>query len=143
MKSLLSILLLCAASLSFGQTDSTLVTSDTLIVQDTTDIYVINSTNRMIAVDNSFAIEFRDLKKITEIGTIHFDSVKEVEQFFATCYRVLEQDVKVVGTLYTVSRNKLSKNVVRVDGQSETGYFFLSYDSVEKMEKAFYRTIQK
>lgn len=141
MKTFVTILFLCVISASYAQTDSTATVSDTLI-SDTSDIYVINKTNRFVAVDSDFAVVFRDLKSLKEIHSVHFSTTKEVEQFFATCFRVLEKDVNIVGPLYSISRNKLSKNVVRIEDQ-QGGYFFLSYDTVEKMQAAFYRTIKQ
>lgn len=123
-------LLLCG--FSFAQTDSTLV------IEDTTNIYVINSTNRLIQVGNNYSIEFRDLKTLNEVHYIRLDSKADVEKFFATCYRVLDQNKKVVGQHYTINRNVLSKNVVRIEHKDEA-YFMLAYGTIEKMEKAFTR----
>lgn len=117
---------------SFAQEDSSVVIHDTL------DIYVINSTNRLMHIDDGFALEFRDLKTLKEIHSINFSTEQEVDKFFETCFRVLEKDVTVVGELYSINRNKLSKNIVRIHNKEEA-YFMLSYDTIEKMQKAYNR----
>ncbi len=132
MKSLVIALFVLMGAPSFAQEDSTVVVADTI------DIYVINSTNRLMHAGNSFALEFRDLKSLKEIHSIQFASIKEVDKFFETCFRVLEQDVTIVGELYTVNRNKLSKNIVRIHDKEEA-YFMLSYDTLQKMQTAFNR----
>lgn len=142
MKTILSIIFLFLLSFVHAQTDSTQISQDTIVIADTSDIYVINKTNRLVQIDQDFAIEFRDLRSIKETHSINFENTKEVEKFFATCYRVLEKDVNVVGPRYSISRNKLSKNVTRIEDK-DSGYFFLSYDTIEKMEAAFYRTIKE
>ena len=116
----------------FGQSDTVKVT------QDTSAIYVINSTNRLIQVGDRFSVEFRDLKSLKEGHTIPLGAAADVEQFFTTCYKVLDQDITIVGANYTVNRNVVSKQVVRIESKNES-YFILTYGTLEKMEKAFKR----
>ena len=132
MKSHLLLLFLALSTFSFGQSDSTVVT------EDTTDIYVINSTNRLIQVGDDYSIEFRDLKRLTEVHYIRFDTEGEVRKFFSDCYKVLDQNTTIATRLYIVNRNVLSRNVVRIE-HDDLAYFMLAYGTLEKMEKAFDR----
>jgi hypothetical protein len=132
MKSLLLLACLLFGSFSYAQTDSTVLT------EDTTDIYVINSTNRLVQVGDRFLIEFRDLKSLKELHYIQLDSKAGVDKFFATCYRVLDQNIKIMGQHYSINRNMVSKNVVRIEHHDQA-YFMLAYGTIEKMEKAFQR----
>ncbi|GAB5417094.1 MAG: hypothetical protein Crog4KO_19600 [Crocinitomicaceae bacterium] len=134
MKSLLLLSCLIFSGLTFAQSDSTLVT------EDTTDIYVINSTNRIMQVGDNFSIEFRDLKSLKELHYIRLDNQAEVQKFFNTCYKVLDKNVEIVGQKYTIKRNIVSKSVVRIS-HHDGAYFMLSYDTIEKMEKAFNRIL--
>ncbi len=132
MKSLLLLTSLIFSALTFAQSDSTVIT------EDTTDIYVINNTNRIMQVGDNFSIEFRDLKRLKELHYIRLDTKAEVQKFFNTCYKVLDQNVEIVGQKYTIKRNVLSKSIVRIS-HHDGAYFMLSYDTIEKMEKAFNR----
>lgn len=132
MKSIFVALFVLIGFSSFSQEDTTVVANDTL------DIYVINATNRLIHTNTTFAIEYRDLKTLRDIRTIRFDSVGDVDQFFASCFRAIEADVKVVSNDYTVNRNAVSKNVVRVHEQ-DGSYFLMTYDTLQKMQTAFDR----
>lgn len=132
MKSLILLLFLAFGGFAFSQTDSTVVT------EDTSDIYVINSTNRLIQVGDNFSIEFRDLKRLTEVHYIRFDDAAEVRKFFSDCYKVLDQNTTLATKKYIVNRNMLSKNVVRIQ-HDDLAYFLLAYGTLEKMEKAFDR----
>lgn len=132
MKSIFVALFMLVGFTSFSQEDSTTIVNDTL------DIYVINSTNRLIHTNTSFAIEYRDLKSLRDVRTIRFASEKEVDRFFANCFRAMEADVNIVSEHYTVNRNKLNKNLVRVH-EKDGAYFLMSYDTVQKMQTAFER----
>jgi len=132
MKSIFSALFFLIGFTTFSQEDSTVVVNDTL------DIYVINSTNRLIHTNTTFAFEYRDLKSLREIRTIRFASAKEVDQFFASCFRALEADVDVVSANYMVNRNMLSKNIARVH-EKDGAYCLLTYDTLQKMQTAFDR----
>ncbi|XOV66315.1 MAG: hypothetical protein ACFHU9_11815 [Fluviicola sp.] len=132
MKSHILPLFLLISSFSFCQSDSVSV------AEDTSNIYVINSTNRLIKVGDDYSIEFRDLKRLTEVHYIRFESKEAVQKFFTDCYRVLDQDATISNSLYTLNRNMLSRNVVRIEHDDEA-YFLLAYGTLEKMEKAFKR----
>ena len=132
MKSLIFISFLMLGGTLLGQSDSIIG------AQDTSAIYVINSTNRLIQVGESFSVEFRDLKSLKEGHAITLGTAADVEQFFATCFKVLDQDITIVGGNYTVNRNVVSKQVVRIENKNES-YFILTYGTLEKMEKAFAR----
>lgn len=136
MKSLLLLICLTFGSFIYAQSDSTVVT------EDTSDIYVINNTNRLIQVGDDFSIEFRDLKRLTEVHYIRFDSQADVRKFFADCYKVLDKNTTISNQLYTLNRNMLSKNVVRIQ-HHDLAYFLLSYGTIENMEKAFERYMQE
>jgi len=136
MKSLLLFFSLALSIVSFGQSDSTAV------LEDTSDIYVINNTNRLIHVGDDYSIEFRDLKRLTEVHYIRFDDAGEVRKFFSDCYKVLDQNTTIANSLYIVNRNVLSKNVVRIE-HDDLAYFLLAYGTLEKMEKAFDRYINE
>jgi hypothetical protein len=132
MKSHILLLFLLISTFSFCQSDSVSV------AEDTSNIYVINSTNRLIKVGDDYSIEFRDLKRLTEVHYIRFDNKEEVQKFFTDCYKVLDQDATISNSLYTLNRNMLSRNVVRIAHDDEA-YFLLAYGTLEKMEKAFDR----
>ncbi len=132
MKSLLLLLFIAFSGITFGQTDTTSVT------EDTSDIYVINNTNRLIQVGDDYSIEFRDLKRLKEVHYIRFESQGEVRKFISDCYKVLDKNTTIATAKYIVNRNVLSRNVVRIE-HDDLAYFLLSYGTLEKMEKAFDR----
>jgi len=122
MKALLTVLLLLVSLISYSQ--------------DTTDIYVINKTNRLVAIDSdSYSFIYRDLKSVKQIRSFHFKSMTELEKFFNLCQKALDKDQGTVTSEYNVSRNKLSKNVVRVNDKNG-GYVLLKYSTLEHMRKA-------
>lgn len=105
--------------------------------QDTTDLYVINNTNRLVKLgEGEYAFIYRDLKSLKEIRSIDFDSNDAMSKFFDLCFKALEKDQGTVTEHYNVSRNKLSKNVVRVNDK-QGGYFLLKYETLEHMKSAF------
>lgn len=108
--------------------------------QDTTDIYVINSTNRLARLDHegktTYILEFRNLKKLNETAVIQFGKKDGVEKFFETCERVLNTDMKVVGEHYNVSRNKVDKNTIKVETKGVTAYVLIKRETLENMRSA-------
>jgi hypothetical protein len=107
------------------------------IGQDTTDVYVINSTNRLVAIDSdSYALIYRDLKSIKEIRSFHFESSADLEKFFELCQKALDLDQGTITDQYNVSRNTISKNVVRINDK-KGGYILLKYSTLDHMRKAF------
>jgi len=137
MKVLFFVLSLFACGTSVAQEDSTIA----LVQEDTSAIYVINNTNRLIKVGDYYLLEFRDLRTISMVQSIRFDSKENVETFIADCYKVLDQNTTVVREQYKMNRNVLSKFVVRIE-QNDEAYFLLAYGTLEKMEKAFKRHLK-
>lgn len=135
MKLLFFLLGISITGISIAQEDSTRVT------EDTSDIYVINSTNRLMKVGDDYSIEFRDLKSLDEVHYIRLDTEADVKTFFADCYKVLDQNTTVSKELYSINRNVLSKFVIRIEHDDEA-YFMLAYGTLEKMEKAFNRYLR-
>jgi hypothetical protein len=122
MKALFTTLCILISTLSFGQ--------------DTTDIYVINKTNRLVSVGtSSYSFVYRDLKSLKQIKSFHFETLVDLEKFFGLCQKALEKDQGTVTEKYNVSRNRLSKNVVRVNDKTG-GYVLLKYSTLEHMKKA-------
>lgn len=136
MKTSLLLFFLALGSFSFSQADSSVVSEDTSV------IYVINNTNRLIQVGDDYSIEFRDLKRLTEVHYIRFESEDDVRKFFSDCFKVLEQNTIIATKLYIVNRNALSRNVVRIE-HDDLAYFMLGYGTLEKMEKAFDRYLKE
>lgn len=136
MKNIITLLIFFVSLTSFSQeTDTTLLNA-----ADTVDIYVINSTTRFVALPNEgntkFSFYYRDLKYIKTIRELKFQSEEDVNKFFDTCEKALETDKTYITNGYNVSRNRVSKNVLRLNNK-EGGYYMLKYDSLEKMRKAF------
>lgn len=143
MKTVFLIALILIGFSASGQEDSTYVAPDTAVVAfDTVNVYVINSTNRLIKVNDSYALIYRDLRSIREIDTIRFSSAKELDKFFETSFKSLEKGIAITGQNYHVSRNVISKNIVRVENMKDA-YFLLTYDTVEKMQTAFHRSVKE
>lgn len=114
-----------------------LLLSITSFGQDTTDIYVINATNRLVAIDaDSYSFTYRDLKSLKERRSLYFETAADLEKFFELCQKALDKDQGTVTSDYNVSRNRLSKNVVRVNNKIG-GYFLLKYTTLEHMRKAY------
>ena len=125
MKALFTALFLLTSGFGFGQ--------------DTTDIYVINKTNRLVAIQpDSYAFIYRDLKSLKQVRSIDFESDTDLLKFFKLCQKALDKDQGTVTAAYNVSRNRLSKNVVRIQDKDD-GYVLLSYSTLDHMRKAFER----
>lgn len=108
--------------------------------QDTIDVYVINSTNRLVAIDSdSYALIYRDLKTIKEIRSFHFETIADLEKFFGLCQKALDLDQGTITDEYNVSRNTISKNVVRINDK-KGGYILLKYSTLDHLRKAFEKT---
>lgn len=136
MKNYITLLLIfCALSVSAQEADSITVNA-----ADTADIYVINSTTRFVALpdegNTKYSFFYRDLKYLKTIRELKFQSAEDANKFFDTCEKALETDKTFITHGYNVSRNRLSKNVLRLNNK-EGGYYLLKYDSLEKMRKAF------
>lgn len=136
MKNILTLILVVFSFGAFAQENDT----PKLNSADTTEIYVINSTTRFVALPNEgntkYSFFYRDLKFLKIIRELKFQNSEEVNKFFDTCEKALETDKTFITQGYNVMRNKLSKNVLRLNNK-DGGYFLLKYDSLEKMRKAF------
>lgn len=132
MKTILFSIFIAFGGLLFAQDDTT------SLVSDTTDIYVINTTNRLAGVGSGYILEFRDLRSIKETRSIHFSNTTEMQRFFDDSYTALDRNTTVNRDLYTLRRNLVSKNMLTVELEDKS-YFLLTYGTIEKMEKAFSR----
>jgi len=107
--------------------------------QDTTDIYVINKTNRLVTIQtDSYAFIYRDLKSLKQIQSFDFETKADLLKFFKLCQKALDKDQATITADYNVSRNRLSKNVVRIQNK-EGGYVLLSYTTLDHMRSALER----
>lgn len=107
--------------------------------QDTTDIYVINKTNRLVAIQpDSYAFIYRDLKSLKQIRSFNFETKADLLAFFKLCQKALDKDQGTITSDYNVSRNRLSKNVVRIQDKND-GYVLLSYSTLDHMRSALER----
>lgn len=142
MKNYISLLLILLTFGAFAQESDSLK----LNAADTTEIYVINSTTRFVALPNEgntkYSFFYRDLKYIKTIRELKFQSAEDVNKFFDICEKALETDKTYITSGYNVSRNRLSKNVLRLNNK-DGGYYLLKYDSLEKMRKAFNKYTEK
>lgn len=107
--------------------------------QDTTDIYVINKTNRLVAIQSdSYAFIYRDLKSLKQIRSFNFETKADLLAFFKLCQKALDKDQGTITSGYNVSRNRLSKNIVRIQDKKD-GYVLLSYTTLDHMRSALER----
>lgn len=113
---------------------------------DTVDLYVINNTTRFVALPDEgstkYSFFYRDLKYLKIIRELKFQSGSDVERFFNTCDKALETDKTFITQGYNVSRNRLSKNILRLNNK-EGGYFLLKSASLEKMKSTFQKSKEK
>lgn len=111
---------------------------------DTTEIYVINNTNRLVQITQGEAVKYsffyRDLKFVKTIRELEFDNKEEVEKFFEQAIKVLDTDTGVMGAKYNLSRNQMSKNTLKLRNK-EDGYTMINRDTLENMMDAFNRNI--
>lgn len=117
-----------------------LISSITLYAQDTTDVYVLSSSNRLIQIKKetqiSYVLEYRNLKKLKETVSIDFGKKENVYKFFETCEHVLNTDTRIVGERYNIGRNKIDKNTVKVDNKKGGAYCLIKRDTLENMRSA-------
>lgn len=117
-----------------------LLTGFSVFGQDTTEVYVINNTNRLIRIaegnQNNYVIEYRNLKKLNQTVSISLGKKDAVYKFFDTCEKVLNTDTRIIGENYNVSRNKIDKNTVKVDNKVEGAYFLVKRETLENMRSA-------
>ena len=103
---------------------------------DTTKIYVINKTNEFVQIENggytTYSFFYRDLKFVKETRELVFKNKEKVNEFFDKAEKVLATDSGIIGSDYNLYRNKLSKNVLRLQNK-EGGYVLLSRETLETM----------
>jgi len=112
----------------------------TLSQSDTTKIYVINKTNEFVQIENggytTYSFFYRDLKFVKETRELVFKNKEKVNEFFDKAEKVLATDSGIIGSDYNLYRNKLSKNVLRLQNK-EGGYVLLSRETLETMRAEF------
>lgn len=104
-----------------------------LQAQDSKNLYVINETNRLMKVGDSYVFEYRDLKFIKKhIRSLKFDSKEEILGFFDKAENTLNTDQGVLNEKYSMYRHKLNKNTVRINNK-DGGYVLLTRETLENM----------
>ena len=103
--------------------------------QDTTEIYVINKTNKLTKIDDTYSFFYRDMKFMKEIRELKFDSKEDALAFFEKAYKVLDTDVDLFTKGYNLMRNNLSKNVLKLRNK-DGGYFLIKRSSLDHMKSA-------
>lgn len=107
---------------------------------DTTKIYVINKTNEFVQIESggytTYSFFYRDLKFVKETRELVFKNKEKVNEFFDKAEKVLATDSGIIGSDYNLYRNKLSKNVLRLQNK-EGGYVLLSRETLETMRAEF------
>lgn len=107
---------------------------------DTTKIYVINKTNEFVQIKNggntSYSFFYRDLKFVKETRELVFANKTKVNEFFDKAEKVLATDSGIITAEYNLYRNKLSKNVLRLQNKVG-GYVLLSRETLETMRSEF------
>lgn len=120
------IILLSIAFLSFNA----------LSQADTTKIYVINKTNEFVQIKSDgytkYSFFYRDLKFMKETRELVFSNKAKVIEFFDKAEKVLATDSGIITADYNLYRNKLNKNVLRIQNK-EGGYVLLSRETLETM----------
>lgn len=107
---------------------------------DTTKIYVINNTNEFVQVQKggytTYSFFYRDLKFVKETRELKFSNKTKVNEFFDKAEKVLATDSGIITADYNLYRNKLSKNVLRLQNK-EGGYVLISRETLETMRAEF------
>lgn len=107
---------------------------------DTTKIYVINKTNEFVQVKEggytTYSFFYRDLKFVKEIRELKFSNKAKVNEFFDKAEKVLATDSGIITADYNLYRNKLSKNVLRLQNK-DGGYVLISRETLETMRSEF------
>jgi hypothetical protein len=107
---------------------------------DTTKIYVINNTNEFVEIKGggytTYSFFYRDLKFLKETRELKFTNKTKVTEFFDKAEKVLATDSGIITADYNLYRNKLSKNVLRLQNK-DGGYVLLSRETLETMRSEF------
>lgn len=124
------LLLILFAAFSFSLTAQT----------DTTRIYVINKTNEFVQIKNggntTYSFFYRDLKFVKETRELKFSNKAKVNEFFDKAEKVLATDSGIITADYNLYRNKVSKNVLRLQNK-DGGYVLISRETLETMRSEF------
>ncbi len=127
MKQLIVIILSALSFSSFSQ-------------NDTTKIYVINKTNEFVQIKGggytTYSFFYRDLKFVKETRELVFKNKDKVNEFFDKAEKVLATDSGIITADYNLYRNKLSKNVLRLQNKVG-GYVLISRETLETMRSEF------
>ena len=107
---------------------------------DTTKIYVINNTNKFVQIKGggytTYSFFYRDLKYVKETRELVFKNKDKVNEFFDKAEKVLATDRGIITADYNLYRNKLIKNVLRLQNKVG-GYVLLSRETLETMRSEF------
>lgn len=107
---------------------------------DTTKIYVINKTNEFVQIksggNTTYSFFYRDLKFVKETRELKFSNKAKVNEFFDKAEKVLATDSGILTADYNLYRNKLSKNVLRLQNK-DGGYVLISRETLETMRSEF------
>lgn len=107
---------------------------------DTTKIYVINNTNEFVQIksggNTTYSFFYRDLKFVKETRELKFSNKTKVNEFFDKAEKVLATDSGILTADYNLYRNKVSKNVLRLQNK-EGGYVLISRETLETMRSEF------
>ena len=106
--------------------------------QDTTDVYVINKTNKLAQIGDAYSFFYRDLKYVKEIRELKFESKEDMLSFFEKGYKVLDKDISLVARGYSLMRNKMSKNVLKIRNK-DGGYVLIKRSTIDNMKEAVER----
>lgn len=113
-----------------------IVAFNTSAQSDTTKVYVINKTNELVQIKSgestSYSFFYRDLKHVKEIRQLQFSNKAKLIEFFEKAEKVLAKNSGIITSEYNLYRNKLSKNVLRVQNKVG-GYVLLSRETLEDM----------
>lgn len=116
------------------------LTFTTFSQNDTTKIYVINKTNEFVQIKSggytTYSFFYRDLKFVKETRELVFKNKEKVTEFFDKAEKVLATDSGIITADYNLYRNKLSKNVLRIQNKVG-GYVLLSRETLETMRSEF------
>lgn len=116
------------------------LTFTTFSQNDTTKIYVINKTNEFVQIKSggytTYSFFYRDLKFVKETRELVFKNKDKVNEFFDKAEKVLATDSGIITADYNLYRNKLSKNVLRLQNKVG-GYVLLSRETLETMKTEF------
>lgn len=108
------------------------------MAQDTTDVYVINNTNRLAQIGDSYSFFYRDLKYVKEIRELKFDDQTDFVEFVEKAYKVLDKNIELIAKGYSLKRNAMSKNVLKIRNK-DGGYVLIKRGTLDNMKEAIER----